>query len=313
MTSTNASSAAPFRTAIAIPTQDPKFDRNTYVAMGFLARYREPTRSLYAMNLRQWFDWCHLNGIEPLAAQRIHIEMWARDLEERQGKKLSTVANKLGTVAGFYRMARVDRHITDDPAEYMRRPTVPRQSTRQALTRSELYRCLSSAQEAGFQDHALWCLLAFSGLRIGEALSRDCEHLGREGGYRTLAIQRSKGNRSGVIPLCPRTSWAFDLHLGTRTTGPIFRMGKGQRMDRPGANRVIQRILKKAEIDDKRITPHSLRHTFITMALDAGVSVRDTQNSMGYADARMVSYYDHGRESLPRHATHSVSAYVECS
>ena len=51
----------------------------------------------------------------------------------------------------------------------------------------------------------------------------------------------------------------------------------------------------------------------MTMALDSGVSVRDATNSMGYSDTRMVSYYDHGRNSLPRHATHSVSAYVEGS
>jgi site-specific recombinase XerD len=278
--------------------------------MGFLARYREPTRSLYTLNLRQWFDWCKLRGFEPLAAQRVHIEMWARELEEVKGLKVSTVSNKLNTVSGFYRLARFDRHITDDPSEYLRRPSVPRQTTTEALTRSELLRCIDLAQATGFQDHALWCLLGFNGPRIGEALALNVEDLGRQGGYRTLMVTREKGNRSGLVPLAPRTSWAFDLHLGTRTTGPIFRNRKGDRMDRQSASRIVTRAVKKAGIT-KRITPHSLRHTFMTMGLDAGVSVRDMTNTMGYSDSRMVSYYDHGRESLPRNGTHFVAAYVE--
>lgn len=292
--------------------EDQEFDRNTYVAMGFLARYREPTRSLYTLNLRQWFDWCALHGVKPLEVQRVHIDMWARELEERKGLKASTVANKLNTVAGFYRYARFDKHITDDPAEYMRRPKVPRVSTRQSLNRSEMLRCLEQARLLGYQEHALWCLLGLSGLRIGEALALNVEDLGRQGGYRTLMVTREKGNRSGLIPLPPRTSWAFDEHLGTRVSGPLFRMRWGDRMDRKAANRIVQKVVKNAGIG-KHITPHCLRHSFMTMALDAGVSVRDASNSMGYSDTRMVSYYDHGKDNLPRHASHSVSAWVEGS
>lgn len=292
--------------------EEVEFDRNNFVAMGFLARYREPTRSLYALNLRQWFDWCNLRGIKPLEAQRVHIELWAREMEEVKGLMASTVANKLNTVSGFYRLARFDRHITDDPSEYLRRPTVPRQTTTLALTRSELLKCMDLSMTEDFQAHALWCLLGFNGLRIGEALALDVEHLGRQGGYRTLMVTREKGNRSGNVPLAPRTSWAFDNHLGTRTSGPIFRKRGGVRMDRPAASRIVHRVIKKAGIT-KHITPHSLRHTFMTLGLDAGVSVRDMTNTMGYSDSRMVSYYDHGRDSLPRNATHSVSAYVEGS
>lgn len=292
---------------------DVEFDRDQYVALGFLASYREPTRSLYALNLRQWFAWCQQRGIKPLSAERAHIEVWAREMEERQGLKASTVANKLNTVSGFYRVARRDKHVVDDPAEYIRRPSVPRVTTTKSLTRSELLKCLDIAQGMHHQDHALWCILGLNGLRIGEACALDVENLGRQGGYRTLRVEREKGNRSGDIPLSPRTSWALDNMLGTRTAGPLFRQRWGERLDRKGANRIVQRVVKAGGITNKRITPHSLRHTFITMALDAGVAVRDVQNSLGYSDSRMVAYYDHGKESLSRNATHFVSAYVEGS
>lgn len=291
--------------------EDVRVNRDEAVAAGFLARYREPTRTLYTVNLRQWFEWCYSRGITPLSAQRAHIEVWARELEERNGLKLSTVANKLNTICGYYKFALIDRYINENPAEYLRKPSVPRISTTNALTRSELLRCLDVAQASNRQDHALLCILALNGLRIGEACALDVEHLGRSGGYRTADVTREKGNRSGIIPLSPRTSWAIDTLVGTRETGPLFRMRWGARMDRKSANRVVQRVVKVAGIAGKRITPHSFRHTFITLSLDAGCPVRDVQNSMGYSDSRMVSYYDHGKDSLSRNATHMVSAYVE--
>lgn len=294
-----------------IRPDDVTVDKATVVAASFLAAYRGKTRELYTTNLKLWFRWCERHAISPLDVSRAHIEVWARELEEREGNKLATVANKLNTVCRFYRMAKIDRHIVDNPAEYIRKPSIPRVSTTIGLSRSELLRCLDKAQQTDPQDHALWCVLAFNGLRVGEAMALDVEHLGRVGGYRTIRVTREKGNRDADIPMAPRTSWAIDTMLGSREAGPLFRKRPlGERMDQKAANRIVHRIVKAAGID-KRITPHSLRHTHITLALNAGVPVRDVVNSMGYADARQVSYYDRDKDSLSRNATHMVSAFVE--
>jgi len=61
----------------------------------------------------------------------------------------------------------------------------------------------------------------------------------------------------------------------------------------------------------RRATYHD--DTFITLSLDAGVSVRDVQNSVGHRDSRQVAYYDRNRGSLPRNATHMLSAFVDGS
>jgi hypothetical protein len=106
--------------------EDVTLERDEMVAAGFLVRYREPTRNNYTRNLRQWFSWCQQRGVAPLKATRAHIEVYARELEELRGLKVSSVANKLNTIAGFYKFARIDHYIDEDPAEYVRRPTVPR-------------------------------------------------------------------------------------------------------------------------------------------------------------------------------------------
>ena len=55
---------------------------------------------------------------------------------------------------------------------------------------------------------------------------------------------------------------------------------------------------------------HTLRHAFITAALDAGVPLRDVQEAASHADPRTTMRYDRARGSLDRHATYIVAAYL---
>ena len=70
-----------------------------------------------------------------------------------------------------------------------------------------------------------------------------------------------------------------------------------------------QRLAKGAGIE-KRVTPHSLRHSFITAALDAGVPLRDVQEAASHADPRTTMRYDRTRGSLDRHATFIVATFL---
>ena len=60
----------------------------------------------------------------------------------------------------------------------------------------------------------------------------------------------------------------------------------------------------------KKTGPHTLRHAFITAALDAGVPLRDVQEAASHADPRTTKRYDRARASLDRHATYIVAAYI---
>ena len=102
---------------------------------------------------------------------------------------------------------------------------------------------------------------------------------------------------------------AIDLAVGERLEGPIFIDADGQRLDRHAAGRIVRRIARRAEIG-KRVGPHTLRHAFITAALDAGVPLRDVQEAASHADPRTTMRYDRGRQSLDRHATYIVATFV---
>ena len=80
-------------------------------------------------------------------------------------------------------------------------------------------------------------------------------------------------------------------------------------MDRHCAGRIVRRVAKRAG-SDKKIGPHTVRHAFITVALDAGVPLRDVQEAASHADPRTTMRYDRARVSLDRHATYIVAAYL---
>ena len=89
----------------------------------------------------------------------------------------------------------------------------------------------------------------------------------------------------------------------------MFLAADGRRLDRHGAGRIVRKTARRARIG-KSVTPHTLRHAFITAALDAGVLLRDVQEAASNADPRTTIRYDRARGSLDRHATYIVAAYV---
>jgi site-specific recombinase XerD len=71
----------------------------------------------------------------------------------------------------------------------------------------------------------------------------------------------------------------------------------------------VRKLARRAGIT-KHISPHSLRHSFITAALDAGVPLRDVQIAARHADPRTTTRCDRARHSLDRHASCIVTAFV---
>jgi integrase len=58
------------------------------------------------------------------------------------------------------------------------------------------------------------------------------------------------------------------------------------------------------------LTPHGLRHSAITIGLDAGVSLRDMQDFARHADPKTTRRYDRSRHALNRHATYTIAHYL---
>ena len=192
----------------------------------WLLSFKSPhTVRNYRHDLAHWLAFCADHGIDPLAARRAHIDAWARILEA-QGLKDRSVGRRLSAVSSWYQYLTHDGVLAASPTQHVRRPKVSDEGTTPGLTRDELRRLMAAARAHGSpRSLALVSLLAHTGLRIGEALSRDVEHLAYDRGHRILRLER-KGGRGGRTVLTGPVVRALDEYLAVRTTGPLFTIEK---------------------------------------------------------------------------------------
>ncbi|MGH9108739.1 MAG: tyrosine-type recombinase/integrase [Acidimicrobiales bacterium] len=109
--------------AVELPRDDPHRGADI-AAAAFLTRYSARTLEAYRYDLRSYFQWATDVGLAVMEATRPHIELYRAALEAR-GLAPATIDRRLSTVCGFNRFAHIDGRIGANPAQYVRRPTVP--------------------------------------------------------------------------------------------------------------------------------------------------------------------------------------------
>ena len=139
----------------------------------------------------------------------------------------------------------------------------------------------------------------------------------------TLTIRR-KGGRRARIALAPATLDALQQYLQERgdrrgTTpqdlaGPLFTSTRERRLTPKTIWELVRRTARHAGIATwSKLSPHSLRHTAITLAFDAGAPLRDVQDFAGHRDARTTRRYDRAREDLDRSPTYALTRWIATS
>ena len=93
-------------------------------------------------------------------AQRVHLELYGRHVEEVRGNCAATVHGKLGTLCGFHHIAQADGYIVKDPTVFLRMPKVNYDETRAlGLHRFQLSKLLQVASASCPSDGALFALM----------------------------------------------------------------------------------------------------------------------------------------------------------
>ncbi|MFC7713143.1 tyrosine-type recombinase/integrase [Nonomuraea recticatena] len=287
------------------------------------------TTAAYLADLTGYLRWCAGQRLDPLRAYRADLDLWATTLAERYAP--ATVARKLAVVSSWYGYLLAHEVATRNPLAGLDRPALDRDtSATVSLSRAEAAAFLAAAgadaRPRALRTAALLGLMLTEGLRVAEVCGADIADLGHHRGYRTLTVRR-KGGKTRAYPLAPPIAAAVDDYLddraacgGTpreRLAGPLFVTEPsgphpgGKRLDRWGITKLIRRIARQARIPAAaQLSPHSLRHSFATLALDAGTALRDVQDAMGHADPRTTRRYDRSRYQLDRHPAQRILAYL---
>ncbi|KIA73406.1 hypothetical protein ANMWB30_23330 [Arthrobacter sp. MWB30] len=281
------------------------------IAAWQLAQKSQHTLAAYSRDLKTFCRWLDGLNLDLLAVRRVHVDGYRHSLVGAP----STVARALAAVSSFYRYAVVDEAVSRNPVDAVRRPSVDADhSATQGLSREEAKALLLEAAADSPRADALVNLLMFTGIRISEALGATTADYGHDAGHRTLTVRRKGGRAAKVVVPAPAVvalnryleTAGTELVAGSPGSRLIFVTSTGGPWHRTEAFRTVRRLAECAGVAGK-ISPHSLRHTFATIALDSGTSLHALQDSMGHADPRTTRRYDRARNNLLKSAGYDVA------
>lgn len=299
------------------------------------SRERKPSRNRpRPPRVPPWREWCRATRADPVSGvTRDHVNLYARMMSEA-GLSASTRQRKLSAISSWYGWLLDDDQIPVNPAIKVKRPKVDRDtSTTPGLTKDQALALLKAADEARgpqvLRTSALIAVMLFTGARVSEVTLADIEDLGTDRGHRVLWVTR-KGGKRQPLALPPAVTGRLDTYLASRADvehlpavqgapggakphRPLFIAETGERLWEPDVWHLVRRLGKKAGLPDdlvSRFGPHAVRHTYATLYLDAGGSLRDLQDAMGHADPRTTRRYDRARGVLDRSPGYTLAAYL---
>lgn len=214
------------------------------------------------------------------------VDMYAAVLSLR-GYKQRTLRNKLVVARCFVKYME-SREMTELKPE---RIEVPKNKHIEAnfLTENELDALLSVIKNP--RDFALFMCIAMSGLRVSEATNLRIEDI-----YgRSILVRNGKGGKPRPIFITDQAKAAIDNYIKkSRGTSPgiLFVNPYGHALSRAIVSRKVSSYAKKAQIE-KRVTTHTLRHTFATIMAHRGVDIGALREMLGHSSIRTTQDYIH--------------------
>ena len=303
-------------------------DRDMVRARGYVdgwikSRRTAQTKAAYAADVRHFVAAFKLGGPDDLLSIQPEEVAAYRDRMVEGGYAPSTVARHLSTLRSLFDYCLARGWIERNPAsaKLVHTPHVSTDSPTNGLTADEVRRMLNAIDREGLhglRDFALLITMLFHGLRRQEVIDLHTESFGEDRGYRTLRIV-GKGSKVRVHPVQDRVFDAVRAYLRADgrsiiTRGVLFREvkrgGRKSRKDDKLSTVAVYRIVKqrcRAAGITKRLSPHSLRHTSITRALDCGANLRRVSYFAGHSAIQTTVRYDRDRENLDQSAAHTIA------
>jgi len=279
----------------------------------------ESSKRQYGHTYTAWCEFAATNGIAPLDLTYDHVSRFIHGADVSK----STRQNRLSHIRKLVKLLAIqDPRFEVHSAMIHSALQVKRQSadkarkgnSSRALTRTELAQVLDvwagDDSDKGIRNHALIRLLVYAGLRRSEVTALMWEDIDLEGG--TIQVRHGKGDKSRVVAIADATQATIrslkalqnaqggDYHFvfPRLTRGRNPRFGDDKTCDSQTVLVAVRETAKRAGIG--HISPHDLRRTHITTALDCGATLADMQAQAGHARAETTLRYAKATDAKAR-------------
>jgi integrase/recombinase XerC len=263
--------------------------------------YSQHTVKAYKIDLTEFYAFLHKEY--PQVAVENCEKLILRDYFahlQKQSLRRSSVVRKIAVLRSFFKYLALDGIVQRNPFHYLATPK--REKKIPSFLSEDEIRDLFSLPEVGLRDRAMLELLYSCGLRIEELVSLNVVDIDFLGG--TLRVW-GKGNKERIVPAGEVCLSVVREYLKTRKTviaeakagqenpsNALLLNYTGHRISARGARKVLHKWFILAGFQ-KKVSPHTLRHTFATHLLEHGCDLRSVQEMLGHKSLATTQIYTH--------------------
>lgn len=265
------------------------------------------TLEAYERDVARLVAFLEQHGVaRPGETSAAHLREFVYHLKD-QGLKPTSIRRAISAIRTYFGYLLAEGMVVSDPTERIEAPTIWRRLP-DVLSRSEIERLLDAPDPTDtmfWRDKAMLEFAYASGVRVSELIGLRIRDLSLEEGFASVF---GKGAKERLVPIGKAAIRALDLYLRELRPrlergagkGVVFLNARGQPLSRMGVWKILRRHVERAGIS-KRVTPHTLRHSFATHLLDAGADLMAVKELLGHASLSTTRIYTHtSKERLKR-------------
>ncbi|SDH10494.1 tyrosine recombinase XerD subunit [Alteribacillus persepolensis] len=218
---------------------------------------------------------------------------------KEQGRQPATIARMISSIRAFHQFLLREQRVVKDPSELIEMPKGEKKLP-DVLSMKEIEKLLTAADGTtafALRNKAMLELMYATGLRVTELCELKVGDIHLQMGFVHCL---GKGNKERIIPLGNIAQEALERYiqkgrpqlLKKKQHDILFVNHHGNQLSRQGFWKILKTASAKANIH-KKLTPHTLRHSFATHLLENGADLRAVQEMLGHADISTTQIYTH--------------------
>jgi integrase/recombinase XerD len=259
----------------------------------------EKTIESYSSDLSKYLDFLKQKRVNDITQADTPVILKHLIALRESGLGSRSCARHLITLRGFYKFLAQEKILEFDPAKLI---DLPKSGLKlpDVLSVSEVNLLLNipdSNTPLGKRNSAMLELLYAAGLRVSELVNLKFLDVNLEAGFVRVM---GKGSKERIVPFGLYAKNKIDdyisnsrsLILKNHISKYLFVARAGKPMTRQGFWKILKQYVKQAGIK-KKVTPHSLRHSFASHLLEGGADLRTVQVMLGHVDISSTQIYTH--------------------